>query len=481
MIVVSSLTKPRRITIEKSVRVKRSAARNRSVVTRLERIAWFTEADAWEERDLHSTRDQVLRPQPDNQQGRNEMRRPFLPIQHSAGVRILRQLNDDRLVAKIVLTVAAIFIVTATAYASSIGSPSQIGTISASVLPEVSGIADGRATPNTFWVHNDKGDTARFFAINHQGTLLGAFPLAGAPSGDWEDIAIGPKSGGGNYLYLGDIGDNDANRTSISVYRTTEPASTTSATIAAGNFSTAILHYPSGSRNAESLIVDPLTSDIFIITKASVSEIYSAPASAFSNGTTSLTSRVTLGSPLSTATAADISPDGRHILVRSKTVGYLFERGMDQSVADALHGPGVPFVLGAESQGEAIGWASDGTGFYTTSESNGLPSAPIYHYSFTEPSLSGDYNQNHAIDAADYVIWRKNVGAPAGTLPNDTAGGMIGQPQYDAWRTDFGAAATGSGTSTDSLTVHSVPEPPGALLLIVSAFLYLSIRPGSVR
>ena len=39
------------MTIDKSLRVKRGAARNRSVLTRVERIARLTEVDAWKEGD----------------------------------------------------------------------------------------------------------------------------------------------------------------------------------------------------------------------------------------------------------------------------------------------------------------------------------------------------------------------------------------------------------------------------------------------
>ena len=40
-----------RMTIDKSLRVKRGATRNRSVLTRVERIARLTEADAWKDKD----------------------------------------------------------------------------------------------------------------------------------------------------------------------------------------------------------------------------------------------------------------------------------------------------------------------------------------------------------------------------------------------------------------------------------------------
>jgi small basic protein (TIGR04137 family) len=39
------------MTIDKSLRVKRGATRNRSVLTRVERIARLTETDAWKEGD----------------------------------------------------------------------------------------------------------------------------------------------------------------------------------------------------------------------------------------------------------------------------------------------------------------------------------------------------------------------------------------------------------------------------------------------
>jgi hypothetical protein len=360
-----------------------------------------------------------------------------------------------------VLVTALVLAPAAVGRAVTIGPPVQIGTISASVLPEVSGIVDGRATPGTFWVHNDSGDSARFYAINHQGSLLGTFPLTGAPSGDWEDIEIGAKPGGGNYLYLGDVGDNDANRPSITIYRTVEPQTTASATIAASDYSAAHLQYPTGARNAESLLVDPLTNDAFIITKTNIPEIYTFPGSAFGNSMTTMTALGTLSVTIPKPTAADISPDGRHILVRSKGVGYLFERSTGESVADALHGPGTSFTLGSESQGEAIGWAADGTGFFTTSELNGLPSAPIYHYSFTPSLLPGDYNRNGVVDAADFVVWQENVGTIAGTLPNDTAGGTIGQAQYDLWQSSFGATSSGSGSRSDSVSTSRVPGPPG--------------------
>ena len=86
------------------------------------------------------------------------------------------------------------------------------------------------------------------------------------------------------------------------------------------------------------------------------------------------------------------------------------------------------------------------------------------------PILAGDYNNNGIVDAADYVIWRKNVGQPSQTLPNDTTGVIVGDAQYNLWRSNFGSttALPGSGSA---LTGSAVPEPSsiGVLTLGLAA------------
>jgi hypothetical protein len=264
----------------------------------------------------------------------------------------------------------------------------QVGTVTQ--IAEISGLVSSRALTDTLWVHNDSGDSARFFAMSTAGKLLGTVTLTGASATDWEDIAIAPKPGGGNYLYLGDIGDNSANRTAgISIYRVTEPTSAANAAVAAANYTKVTLKYPDlVPRNAESLLVDPLSGDLFIVTKGPAARVYSAPATIFDTPGTiaSLTSLGGLKVTLNNATAADISPNGLHILIRNaSTTAYLFERSVGQTVAQALQSTPIPFTLKAETQGESIGWAADGRGFYTTSELAGTASVPVWYYAFTVP------------------------------------------------------------------------------------------------
>ena len=60
-------------------------------------------------------------------------------------------------------------------------------------------------------------------------------------------------------------------------------------------------------------------------------------------------------------------------------------------------------------------------------------------------AAGGDYNGDGTVDAADYTVWRNNVGAPEGTLPNDPNGGVIGSAQYETWKANFGSSGGGEG------------------------------------
>jgi hypothetical protein len=76
--------------------------------------------------------------------------------------------------------------------------------------------------------------------------------------------------------------------------------------------------------------------------------------------------------------------------------------------------------------------------------------------------LDGDYNCDGKVDAADYVLWRKN--------PNSNHGDPEG---YNIWRANFGATAgAGSGASANA----AVPEPSSVLLLIAAVLGMMTLR-----
>src|SRR4029079_19432407 len=143
--------------------------------------------------------------------------------------------------------------------------------------------------------------------------------------------------------------------------------------------------YPDGPHDAESMIVDPLTRDIYIITKrdATFKYVYKAAYPQSTSGTTTLTLAATLTNG-NTLTGAAISPDGSQILIRAYTTnsGLMYTRPAGGSIADAFATTPVGVPLAVEIQGEAIGFDPNGWGYYTTSEGSG---APIHYYNRLPP------------------------------------------------------------------------------------------------
>jgi hypothetical protein len=80
------------------------------------------------------------------------------------------------------------------------------------------------------------------------------------------------------------------------------------------------------------------------------------------------------------------------------------------------------------------------------------------------PGLNGDYNDDGTVDAADYVVFRKNEGT-TNTLPNDPTGGTIGAAQYGTWRANFGMTTGGSATAGGT----AIPEPASLMLAVFAA------------
>lgn len=245
------------------------------------------------------------------------------------------------------------------------------GSLQLAATTETSGVVAATKTPDVLFVHNDSGDSARFFAISTAGAHLGTFTVTGASAQDWEDI--GSANG---KLYLGDIGDNGESRANIKVYRIAEPSMpATPSTVALDGVETFTFTYPGGARNAETLFVDPVTDDLYIVQKigSGMSGVYRKPAP-LESGELEEVAQVDFGS---LTTGGDMSHDGASILVRTYADARLFRRNPGMSVADAMKGEPCPVPLHAELQGEAIGFAVDDQAYFTISE---FPSQPIYRF-----------------------------------------------------------------------------------------------------
>jgi hypothetical protein len=68
---------------------------------------------------------------------------------------------------------------------------------------------------NTIWTHNDSGNPADIYSINESDLAnFSTLTIPGATNVDWEDMAQDAT-----YVYVGDFGNNNGNRTNLKIYR----------------------------------------------------------------------------------------------------------------------------------------------------------------------------------------------------------------------------------------------------------------------
>jgi hypothetical protein len=227
-------------------------------------------------------------------------------------------------------------------------------------LPEGSGIAASRRSPGRFWTHNDSGGPV-LFALDSTGAVVGQIRVPGTQVDDWEAVAVGPCPSG-SCIYLGDIGDNDAERREIVIHRLPDPADASGAVAGAELFR---VRYPDGAHNAESLLITP-EGDVLIVTKGDTGPVrlYRLPADA-KPGT-----RVTLqaiGKPRPAGgrngdriTDGAVSPSGAWVALRTKTAVLLY-RTADLLSGDWREAGRVSLAGLGEPQGEGIAFGDEQT------------------------------------------------------------------------------------------------------------------------
>lgn len=268
----------------------------------------------------------------------------------------------------------------------------DLGLVEYGQINEASGLAASRKNAEVLWTHNDSDDKSRIFALNTQGKHLGVYAIAGVTLRDWEDLAIGPgPAEGQDYLYIGEIGDNAAAFDLKYIYRIPEPgvnAKQEPVNVTLSGAETITLQYPDGNRDAETLVVDPLTKDVYIISKRESNVgVYRAPYPQSTTQIITLEKVATL--PFSLVVAGDISPSGNEILVKTYDAIYYWHRASDQNLWQAFDKAPIKLPYIIEPQGEAVGWKPDGKGYYTVSEEfAGIP-AHLYFYPRQSPVRVG--------------------------------------------------------------------------------------------
>ncbi|TVR34786.1 MAG: hypothetical protein EA390_02530 [Balneolaceae bacterium] len=263
--------------------------------------------------------------------------------------------------------------------------PLALGELENRQIDEASGLAVSRSFPGHVWTHNDSGDHNRIFLIGSDGSDTATFRIRNTGNRDWEDMAIGPgPKDGVNYIYVADIGDNRAQYDIKTVYRFREPTSEDIDPEVAVQWiegEDAIrFRYPDGMKDAETLMIDPFTKDLYIVTKREFPvTVYLARYPQPLDEVFELEKLGTL--PFTDATAGDISADGLQITVKTKERIYNWTKKPDETVSQAFERKPVQLPYTPEVQGEAIAWSENGRGYYTLSEAKGGIIPVLYFYS----------------------------------------------------------------------------------------------------
>ncbi len=260
----------------------------------------------------------------------------------------------------------------------------KVGTVGFADIGEASGLAASRASPGVLWVHNDSGDAARIFAISRTGRHLATYSVLGAKARDWEDLELGTgPSAGRDYLYIGDIGDNELKHPSVVVYRVEEPTNPQDGDPGALRSTRRAqriqLRYPDGAHDAEALLVDPRSGDLFIVTKErkGAALVYRLPAP-LEAGEAELERVAEANLPAMPlpggrlVTAGTISRDGGWVLLKTYTNAYLWKRS-DGPVEAVFRRPPCAARVALEPQGESIAFLGPGLDYLTLSEGRKQP------------------------------------------------------------------------------------------------------------
>ena len=250
--------------------------------------------------------------------------------------------------------------------------------ITPGVIDEASGIADSYANAGFLWVELDSGNPPVLHLLKHDGKIGKPVFLKGVANRDWEDIVLsdGPEDGK-KYLYIAETGDNNQTYGQYTIYRLIEPKASEDSISSVDKIS---FKYPDGSHDAEAILVDASSKDIYIITKRdNLSKLYKLSYSNYKNSGLH-TATFILDLPYKGVVSAALSPAQDEIMVKTYGKIYYYKRKPGESVEQALSQSYTILPYQVEAQGEAICFSNAHDGFFTLSERSFLPSAQLNFY-----------------------------------------------------------------------------------------------------
>ncbi len=245
----------------------------------------------------------------------------------------------------------------APAQAQAWSSGSRLCTHTSGAINETSGLSRSTYQRKVMFLHNDSGDSARFFAVSRKCKVKAVISVRDVRALDWEDMASGPD----HTLWFGDIGDNAKARTSITVTKVKEPKELRSRSVKGTTYT---LAYPDGAHDAEAMMIRPKTGTLYIVSKdRPAGAIYRAPAVLDPNRVNVLTKIATAPDWL---TGADFARKGGRFVLRGYNSVYIYSKmgatptkvrvpaGHTFGEAVAWHRNSTTLILGGEGVGTSL-------------------------------------------------------------------------------------------------------------------------------
>ena len=277
-------------------------------------------------------------------------------------------------------------------------------TIQDPAITESSAVVEvGQGPDRRVLTINDSGDGPVVYVLDPRtGRTVGRSTYAG----DAVDVeALTPGLGGD--VWVGDIGDNNGVRAGVQVYRL--PALRDGdREVPSTRYD---LAYPGGARDAETLLVQPRTGRLYVVSKEFMGgTVYAAPRRLRSDGPNQLRP---IGRAPGIVTDGAFFPDGRHVVLRDYSRAYVLDttRVPWRSVGSV--------ELPDQPQGEGVAVRADGRNLLVSSEGERQPvqavalppsvlaaMAPATPSASPTPTDDGSDDGLGALDRAGAVPWR---------------------------------------------------------------------------
>jgi hypothetical protein len=253
----------------------------------------------------------------------------------------------------------------------------EMGTTSEKT-EEASGLAASRKNPGYLWTLNDSGNPSDIYLLNEKAEIVMTCKLPKSRNRDWEEIFIGPGPKENTpYLYVADIGDNDAEHTWKILYRIEEPL-LTEKKITVHEIEKIVFKLSDKRRDSETIFYDSISSSVCLISKREKNVNVYSLSYPFESDT--LTAELKASLPFDNIVAADICPKGDEVLMKTYESVFYWKRNPGESLIEMFMR--APEILNYEPefQGEAIAWKVDDTGYFTLSESSQVSTSKLLFY-----------------------------------------------------------------------------------------------------